>query len=75
MPGESQLWETDQKTLQLMFNLNVNSGLYAGACRGSGDASIQGSGAIVNIAARAAFDQPAGTCRLCGIEICRPGAV
>jgi NAD(P)-dependent dehydrogenase (short-subunit alcohol dehydrogenase family) len=57
--GGKPLWETDQKTLQLMFNLNVNSG-YALA-RATVPAMLkQGSGAIVNIAARAAFDHPAG---------------
>jgi NAD(P)-dependent dehydrogenase (short-subunit alcohol dehydrogenase family) len=57
--GGKPLWETDQKTLQLMFNLNVNSG-YALA-RATVPAMLkQGSGAIVNIAAKAAFDHPAG---------------
>ena len=57
--GGKPLWETEQKTLQLMFNLNVNSG-YALARAVVPAMLKQGSGAIVNIAARAAFDHPAG---------------
>lgn len=57
--GGKPLWETDQKTLQLMFNLNVNSG-YALARAVVPAMLKQGSGAIVNIAARAALDHPAG---------------
>jgi NAD(P)-dependent dehydrogenase (short-subunit alcohol dehydrogenase family) len=57
--GGKPLWETDAKTLQLMFNLNVNAG-YALARAAVPAMLKQGSGAIVNIAARAAFDHSAG---------------
>lgn len=57
--GGKPLWETEQKTLQLMFNLNVNGG-YALARAAVPAMLKQGSGAIVNIAARAAFDHGAG---------------
>jgi NAD(P)-dependent dehydrogenase (short-subunit alcohol dehydrogenase family) len=57
--GGKPLWETDAKTLQLMFNLNVNAG-YALARAAVPAMLKQGAGAIVNIAARAAFDHSAG---------------
>jgi len=57
--GGKALWETDTKTWQLMFNLNVNAG-YALARAVVPAMLKQGSGAIVNIAAKAAFDHAAG---------------
>lgn len=57
--GGKSLWETDTRTWQLMFKLNVNAG-YA-LLRAAVPAMLkQRSGAIVNIAARAAFDHAAG---------------
>lgn len=57
--GGKPLWETDSRTWQLMFKLNVNAG-YA-LLRAAVPVMLkQNSGAIVNIAARAAFDHSAG---------------
>jgi NAD(P)-dependent dehydrogenase (short-subunit alcohol dehydrogenase family) len=57
--GGKPLWETDSRTWQLMFKLNVNAG-YA-LLRAAVPVMLeQKSGAIVNIAARAAFDHAAG---------------
>jgi NAD(P)-dependent dehydrogenase (short-subunit alcohol dehydrogenase family) len=57
--GGKPLWETDSRTWQLMFKLNVNAG-YA-LLRAAVPVMLkQNSGAIVNIAARAAFDHAAG---------------
>jgi NAD(P)-dependent dehydrogenase (short-subunit alcohol dehydrogenase family) len=57
--GGKPLWETDSKTWQLMLNLNLNAG-YALARAVVPAMLKQGSGAIVNIAAKAAFDHAAG---------------
>ncbi len=57
--GGKPLWETDSRTWQLMFNLNLNAG-YALACAVVPAMLKQGSGAIVNIAAKAASDHAAG---------------
>lgn len=57
--GGKALWETESKTWQLMFNLNVNAGF--ALARASVPALLkQHSGSIVNIAAKAAFDHAAG---------------
>ena len=57
--GGKPLWETATKTWQLMLNLNLNAG-YALARSVVPAMLKQGSGAIVNIAAKAAFDHAAG---------------
>src|SRR5689334_13169895 len=57
--GGKPLWETESRTWQLMFKLNVTAG-YA-LLRAAVPVMLkQNSGAIVNIAARAAFDHAAG---------------
>lgn len=57
--GGKSLWETDSRTWQLMFNLNVNAGFTL--ARAAVPALLkQRSGSIVNIAAKAAFDHAAG---------------
>ncbi|HET6934301.1 MAG TPA: SDR family oxidoreductase [Candidatus Angelobacter sp.] len=57
--GGKSLWETDARTWQLMFKLNVNAGYML--ARAVVPAMLkQRSGAIVNIAAKAAFDHAAG---------------
>ncbi len=57
--GGVKLWETEPKVFDRMLALNVRSG-YA-ICRTVVPIMLtQGSGAIVNIAARAAFDHAAG---------------
>lgn len=57
--GGKPLWETDTKTWQLMLTLNLNAG-YALARAVAPAMLKQGNGAIVNIAAKAAFDHAAG---------------
>ena len=57
--GGKPLWETDPKTWQLMMNVNLNAG-YALARAAVPAMLKQGHGAIVNVAARAAFDHAAG---------------
>ena len=57
--GGKPLWETDPKTWRLMINLNLNAGF--SLVHAAVPAMLkQGSGSIVNIAARAAFDHAAG---------------
>jgi NAD(P)-dependent dehydrogenase (short-subunit alcohol dehydrogenase family) len=57
--GGKALWEMEPKTFQLMMNLNVNAGTTL--ARVVVPAMLkQGSGAIVNIAAKAALDHWAG---------------
>lgn len=57
--GGKALWETDQKTFQLMMTLNTHAGF--NMARTVVPAMLkQKSGAIVNIAAKAAFDHAAG---------------
>lgn len=57
--GGKPLWETDPKTWRLMINLNLNAG-FALAHAAVPAMLRQGSGSIVNIAAKAAFDHAAG---------------
>ena len=57
--GGIKLWELDEKTLEKMFTLNVRAG-YAMARAVVPAMLKQKSGAIVNIAAKAAFDHAAG---------------
>jgi NAD(P)-dependent dehydrogenase (short-subunit alcohol dehydrogenase family) len=57
--GGKALWETDARTYQLMMTLNANAGF--NIARTVVPAMLkQKSGAIVNIAAKAAFDHAAG---------------
>jgi NAD(P)-dependent dehydrogenase (short-subunit alcohol dehydrogenase family) len=57
--GGKPLWETDSKTYQLMLTLNLHPGY--NLARAVVPAMLrQKSGAIVNIAAKAALDRPAG---------------
>jgi len=57
--GGKALWEIDTRTYQLMFTLNVHAGF--NLARSVVPAMLkQKSGAIVNIAAKAAFDHAAG---------------
>jgi len=57
--GDVKLWELETKVLEQMLALNLRSG-YA-LSRAAVRAMLkQGRGAIVNIAAKAAFDHPAG---------------
>jgi NAD(P)-dependent dehydrogenase (short-subunit alcohol dehydrogenase family) len=57
--GGKPLWETEPKTWRLMINLNLNAGF--SLAHAAVPAMLkQGSGSIVNIAARAAFDHAAG---------------
>jgi NAD(P)-dependent dehydrogenase (short-subunit alcohol dehydrogenase family) len=57
--GGQALWETDPKTYQLMLALNLHAGY--NLARAVVPAMLrQKSGAIVNIAAKAAFDHAAG---------------
>lgn len=55
----SKLWETDKKTYDLMLTLNLHVG-FTLAHEVVPAMLRQGSGAIVNIGAKAAFDHPAG---------------
>jgi NAD(P)-dependent dehydrogenase (short-subunit alcohol dehydrogenase family) len=57
--GGIKLWDLDEKTLDKMFTLNVRAG-YAMARAVVPQMLQQKSGAIVNIAAKAAFDHAAG---------------
>lgn len=57
--GGIKLWELDRQTFEQMLVLNVRSG-YALAHAAVPAMLKQGKGAIVNIAARAAFDHAAG---------------
>lgn len=57
--GGIKLWELDEKTLEKMFTLNVRAG-YAMARAAVPAMLKQKSGAIVNVAAKAAFDHAAG---------------
>jgi NAD(P)-dependent dehydrogenase (short-subunit alcohol dehydrogenase family) len=57
--GGTNLWETDGTILDQMFSLNVRSG-FALAKAAVRVMLKQGSGAIVNVAAKAAIDPPAG---------------
>jgi NAD(P)-dependent dehydrogenase (short-subunit alcohol dehydrogenase family) len=57
--GGKTLWETDPKTYQLMMTLNVHAG-YNMARTVVPSMLKQKSGAIVNIASKAAFDHAAG---------------
>ena len=57
--GGTKLWETDLKVFDRMLDLNLRSGL--ALCRAVVPAMLaQGSGAIVNVASRAAIDHGAG---------------
>lgn len=57
--GGKSLWETDPKTYQLMFTLNVHAGY--NLARAVVPAMLQKkSGSIVNIASKAALDHAAG---------------
>lgn len=57
--GGKTLWETDSRTFQLMLSLNLQAGY--NLARAVVPAMLrQKSGAIVNIAAKAAFDHAAG---------------
>jgi NAD(P)-dependent dehydrogenase (short-subunit alcohol dehydrogenase family) len=57
--GGLKLWETDPKTFEQMLTLNLRTGFTI--CRSVVPLMLkQGGGAIVNIAARAAFDHAAG---------------
>lgn len=57
--GGKSLWEIDPKIWRLMINLNLNAG-FALSHAAVPAMLRQGSGSIVNIAARAAFDHAAG---------------
>ncbi len=57
--GEAKLWEMDTKVFDLMLALNLRSG-YALARAAVRVMLKQGSGAIVNVAAKAAIDHAAG---------------
>ncbi|HVN07764.1 MAG TPA: SDR family NAD(P)-dependent oxidoreductase [Patescibacteria group bacterium] len=57
--GGSKLWELDTKVFDQMLSLNLRSG-YALARAAVRVMLKQGSGAIVNVAAKAAFDHGAG---------------
>ena len=57
--GSAKLWEMDAKVLDQMLALNLRSG-YALSRAAVPTMLKQGHGAIVNVAARAAFDHPAG---------------
>jgi NAD(P)-dependent dehydrogenase (short-subunit alcohol dehydrogenase family) len=57
--GGVKLWELDTKVFDAMMNLNLRSG-YALARAAVRVMLKQGSGAIVNVAAKAAFDHGAG---------------
>jgi len=57
--GGSKLWETEPKTLERMLALNLRSG-HALARAAARVMLKQGSGSIVNIAAKAALEHPAG---------------
>jgi NAD(P)-dependent dehydrogenase (short-subunit alcohol dehydrogenase family) len=57
--GGLKLWETDPKLFEQMLKLNVRSGFVI--CRAAVPVMLtQSAGAIVNVAARAAFDHAAG---------------
>jgi NAD(P)-dependent dehydrogenase (short-subunit alcohol dehydrogenase family) len=57
--GGATLWETDSKTFDQMFALNLRSGYVL--CRAVVPVMLkQGSGAIVNVSSRAAVDHAAG---------------
>lgn len=57
--GGQKLWESDGATLDKMLALNLRSGFELS--RAAAKVMVgQGSGAIVNIAAKAAFDHPPG---------------
>ncbi len=57
--GGLKLWETDPKLFEQMLTLNLRSGF--ALCRAVAPILLkQGAGAIVNVAARAAFDHAAG---------------
>jgi NAD(P)-dependent dehydrogenase (short-subunit alcohol dehydrogenase family) len=57
--GGIRLWELDAKTFDRMLMLNLRSGFVL--CRAVVPAMLkQGSGSIVNIASKAAFDHAAG---------------
>lgn len=57
--GGKPLWETDPKTWRLLINLNLNAG-FALAHAAVPAMLKQGSGSIVNVAAKAVFDHAAG---------------
>jgi NAD(P)-dependent dehydrogenase (short-subunit alcohol dehydrogenase family) len=57
--GGMKLWESDGATLDKMLTLNLRSGFVL-ACASAKRMIEKGSGAIVNVAARAAIDHPAG---------------
>lgn len=57
--GGQKLWESETKVFDQMLNLNLRSGLVL--CRAVVPAFVkQGSGAIVNVASKSAFDHAAG---------------
>ena len=57
--GGMKLWESDDATLDKMLALNLRSGFVL--ARAAAKRMVEkGSGAIVNVAARAALDHPAG---------------
>jgi NAD(P)-dependent dehydrogenase (short-subunit alcohol dehydrogenase family) len=57
--GGSKMWESDSGSLDRMLALNLRPGFLLG--RAAAKAMVrQGRGAIVNVAARAAFDHPPG---------------
>jgi NAD(P)-dependent dehydrogenase (short-subunit alcohol dehydrogenase family) len=57
--GGTNLWETPTKTFDQMLTLNLRSGYMLSRAAVKAMLS-QGSGAIVNVAAKAALDHPAG---------------
>lgn len=57
--GGTKLWELDTKVFEQMLGMNLRSG-YALARAAARVMLKQGSGAIVNVAAKAAFDHAAG---------------
>lgn len=57
--GGAAMWESDAATLERMLALNVRSGFML--LRAAAEGMVkQGSGAMVNVAAKAALDHPAG---------------
>jgi NAD(P)-dependent dehydrogenase (short-subunit alcohol dehydrogenase family) len=63
--GGKPLWETDSKTFDQMLALNLRSGFVL--CRAIVPIMLKrGSGAIVNVSSRAAFDHAAGASAYAG---------
>ena len=65
--GGIKLWELDTKVFDQMLALNLRSG-YALARAAVRVMLKQGSGAIVNVAAKAAIDHARWRLRLCGVK-------